>query len=491
MKSKKESIMFILIAALVFVATLIGSSYAYFVLIQGSDSQLADINASSGTTDSLRFIVEKSLYIEVTDDNFLPGKESLKDSTIASATLMANNVTNQAKYNYNVYLNISNNELIYSTEYKWPELLLQVKDPDGNEITEIEGLEYVTHNGLSGFDITIRDGLITIASDYLIETFETTIHKWNISIVLVNLEASQEDNLLKKFEANVIIQREEFNYKSFPDYIKSLYTAQGTGGLYYHDSTLENGAEDNSYRYSGATPNNYVCFETSNKEECLNNPKKYLYRIIGAFNVAEENQEPEYQVKLIRNSALSIDYWSGSAEKQTNNWADSTINTRTLNGKLPGNYFNDLDVVWSSKIVTHKWQVGGGPSTNLMYSQVKNVYNYEIKTNKDTTYRARIGLMYVSDYGYAASPENWTTLLSSYNNETNTNNNWLLYKSWEWTISHNSSSSSSVYSIGGIGHIYNNNVYDREYAIRPTFYLDSKVLLKSGTGTATNPYRIM
>lgn len=36
------------------------------------------------------------------------------------------------------------------------------------------------------------------------------------------------------------------------NYVKSLYTGtQGENGLYYHDSNLENGAEDNSYRYAG------------------------------------------------------------------------------------------------------------------------------------------------------------------------------------------------------------------------------------------------
>ena len=45
------------------------------------------------------------------------------------------------------------------------------------------------------------------------------------------------------------------------DYVKSLYTGtQGANNMYYHDAILTNGAEDNSYRYAGANPNNYVCF---------------------------------------------------------------------------------------------------------------------------------------------------------------------------------------------------------------------------------------
>ena len=40
----------------------------------------------------------------------------------------------------------------------------------------------------------------------------------------------------------------------------NLIQQDGENGLYYHDADLANGAEDNSYRYAGANPNNYVCF---------------------------------------------------------------------------------------------------------------------------------------------------------------------------------------------------------------------------------------
>ena len=64
------------------------------------------------------------------------------------------------------------------------------------------------------------------------------------------------------------------------EYVKSQYTGtQGENGLYYHDSTLTNGTGDNSYRYAGANPNNFVCFG-SDADTC---PIDNLYRIIGVF----------------------------------------------------------------------------------------------------------------------------------------------------------------------------------------------------------------
>ena len=48
---------------------------------------------------------------------------------------------------------------------------------------------------------------------------------------------------------------------SLAEYVVSQYTGtQGVNGIYYHDANLTNGAGDNSYRYAGANPNNYVCF---------------------------------------------------------------------------------------------------------------------------------------------------------------------------------------------------------------------------------------
>lgn len=74
------------------------------------------------------------------------------------------------------------------------------------------------------------------------------------------------------------------------DFVISQYNGiQGNNNIYYHDSSLTNGAKDNSYRYAGASKsvNNYVCFG-STESPC---PADNLYRIIGVF---------DGQVKLIK-----------------------------------------------------------------------------------------------------------------------------------------------------------------------------------------------
>lgn len=96
----------------------------------------------------------------------------------------------------------------------------------------------------------------------------------------------------------------------------------------------------------------------------------------------------------------------------------------------------------------------------------------------------------MSDYGYAASPENWLTALGKYNNSTNMNNNWMFMGLVEWTITRDSSLYNSIFLADFAAYIsYGNTTY--AYAVRPTFYLKSTTKYISGTGTQDNPYRIV
>lgn len=71
------------------------------------------------------------------------------------------------------------------------------------------------------------------------------------------------------------------------DCITLYYNTYGEsyGGLYYHDGlgtyiNANQEAGDNSYRYSGANPDNFICFG-SDEATC---PTDNLYRIIGVFD---------------------------------------------------------------------------------------------------------------------------------------------------------------------------------------------------------------
>ena len=239
--------------------------------------------------------------------------------------------------------------------------------------------------------------------------------------------------------------------------------------MYYHTSSLANSAADNSYRYAGANPNNYVCFG-SNANTC---PSDNLYRIIGVFG---------NQVKLTKNTSIGNYYWSGSSTNRGNTWSSSTLNTSTLNGT----YLNNLGSAWSNLIANHSWKVGG-MSQNTS-ATAKQYYDKEIgSSSSSTTYSAKIGLMYVSDYGFAASPDYWTTEL--YNYEPSKSSNWMNISINEWTISRTSNTSFGAFRVLSTGDVDSYTVFS-SFGVRPVFYLTSTTQYVSGSGTESDPIRL-
>ena len=270
------------------------------------------------------------------------------------------------------------------------------------------------------------------------------------------------------------------NGNNLANCIKSFYNASDSNvsNIYNHTSSLANSAGDNSYRYAGANPNNYVCFG-SNASTC---PSDNLYRIIGVFG---------NQVKLIKadyansnllgtDGAYSSSYWYhwNYDDARTNIWSEGSLNTVNLNT----NFLNNIGSTWSNKIATYTWYVEGYSTDEATPA------TFQDAESTGTTYSAKIGLMYVSDYGFAASPSYWTTNMNSYSSAAS--NNWMNISIASWTILRDSNYSRNAFSIYGTGDIDSSNINERIGAIRPCFYLNSNVTYVSGTGTQSDPFRI-
>ncbi len=262
------------------------------------------------------------------------------------------------------------------------------------------------------------------------------------------------------------INAETENSVLLADYIKGLYTSQGANGLYYHTSSLANSAADNSYRYAGANPNNYVCFG-SDAASC---PSANLYRIIGVFGS---------EVKLIKSTSYGRYKWDSG---NSNTWSTSDIKT-TLNTS----YYNTLSSTWQNKIATHTWKVGGMAFSRT--NTAKQYYNVEVGSSSSSTPDSmKIGLMYVSDYGFAASNSYWTTALYSYNSATSSN--WLYLGSTEWTISRRSDDTLGAFRVISAGYASGSDRVNYLSAVRPVFYLNSSISYVSGSGSSADPIRI-
>ena len=369
------------------------------------------------------------------------------------------------------------------------------------------------------------------------------------------------------------------------EYIKSQYTGtQGDNALYYHNSTLTNGAGDNSYRYAGGdyvlteagkatgatmmigynnsvttalidfycngtkqyvgyasscstshyylikgdttqyqtynealnasvekgyltkdNVKNFVCFG-SDATTC---PTENLYRIIGVFNNhvklikydyakssllgTDGDFSQEYTSNYFSGeqgespSSNSLYYWNNAVP---NTWSASKLNTVNLNT----NFTTNIGTAWANKIATTTWKVGGGSVSYILASVPKTAYQYEVGSSASTTtYDAKIGLMYVSDYYYSASPSAWT--LVGYNSDytksyaSANGENWLYGGGWDWTISRSSDGSGDAFRVFGNG-VVSSDLVIYFSGVRPSFSLLSSTTYVSGSGSMSDPVRI-
>ena len=526
MKQSNEKKVLVLsaIAVITLIAVVIGATYAYFQA-QGGGSSDIDASVITSTTDKLSFQVGNGINITANQEDFGSGAGNKSGSTTASAMLTANNATNTATRNYNLYLDIKNNGFTYTVDENTPELILTITDPDGTELESLTGYEYVTVGEVSGFDITEASNAILIADDYEITASPEITQTWNITVTFINLDSDQNKNTGKTFVADVIIGEEKLattladvctGGETLASCITSLYNErgeEGANGLYLHDGvgTYTNAAEeagDNSYRYSGSNPNNFVCFG-SDSETCENDN---LYRIIGVFNnevklikydYANSNMlgtDGDYNTNTFtassnptyRGNLTTINRYTWN-KNNTNTWSESGLNTVNLNTNYI-NYLNEIDTKWVNMIAEHDYQVGGNTWENIITTVGKQKYENEL-VNPATAdvEHAKIGLMYVSDYGYAADPSCWTTVMYRRDGQDYrlaATSNWMYMGLYEWTISRNSGITVLSFYVGTMGFVTSTYVSTNFIAARPVFYLESTVAYAGGNGTITNPIRI-
>ena len=532
----------LVITVIFFVVLVIGATYAYFQS-DTNDSKSTDVKITTNTSDTLSFSVGSSLQFSADQFTFTESGKNASDTTTATALLTANNKTNSATEHYYIYLNIEFNNFEYCKDDTKPELLLTITSPDGESVTNVDGLEYKTvSNGagdsISGFDVTTKNGLVTLINNKEISTTSRKSEEWKFEITFVNYDFNQVNNEGKSFVGKIIIQKKELVHLasqvcSDGDLLSSCIIAlgnqvdSGITRLYHHDANLENGANDNSYRYSGATEvvDNYVCFG-SNESPC---PDDNLYRIIGVIDGKVKLIKADYansnllgtngdyhdsvapNTSFYKGKLTSINtyYWNYKNDTtlghSSNDWSTSLLNKTNLNT----NYISSIGSSWASKIDVTTWKIGGN-SWNGWIDTFPNVtYQKEISAPaNDTTYDAKIGLMYVSDYLFGDNTNTW--MLKDYYGDGSeyhdykhhNTTNWMFLGGYEWTITHDTKDDTQAFFVSGgvvlegtfrglslkIPGIIENDL--GTMYIRPVFNLTSSVTYVSGSGQLNNPIRI-
>ncbi len=154
------------------------------------------------------------------------------------------------------------------------------------------------------------------------------------------------------------------------DYVISQYNGvQGNNHIYYHDANLTNGAGDNSYRYAGANPNNFVCFG-NDKTQC---PENNLYRMIGVIDNKVKLVKSIFATKeefgtdgAYNKTVDGIDYYSFYYLNGNMELIDTNLN---VNFK---NYIENINSKWIDYINSEKFKyINDG--MEYWYSYNKNV----------------------------------------------------------------------------------------------------------------------
>ena len=252
--------------------------------------------------------------------------------------------------------------------------------------------------------------------------------------------------------------KDEIAISSFASYIiNEIYTTDGENGLYYHDADLTNGANDNNYRYSGSNPNNYVKFNNE------------LWRIIGVING---------KVKIIRNEAITT-------RTYTDNNKNDYVTSNLYTDYLIDEYLNTLVDV-ADAIDNNYWYVPSDEDIKLDLT-ANGVYSLELGENSNAygAIYSKVGLLYISDYAYAAAPGDWVKKV----NEYNTANNWLKNGTNMWTMVRDFNNIKNFFYIDTSGNVASGEITNT-YSVRPVVVLSNSNRYISGSGSETDPFII-
>jgi len=537
---KKNKLVLMIITILVFVVLLVGATYAYFA----SDANVGDGLDFTVITDenNIAFAATSGvLSMYVAAENMLPSQIGNGDTLAAEVTgennmivTLAANTQTPIACSYNMYFQWNEGEAYLTptnankNEFTL-ELELQDRDGTGGEGTN----KFANETQLTKV-VTTKNKTLIVEGAYIVgsqtrsglQTWVPTTRFYNLTDNQVALSGANfggkftiedvECNKLSLLSDSVLALVSNNNYVSSQD--QSIYKVVREE-VAYNNQTLDAGV-----RYEGNDPDNYVSF--NGDEE---------WRIIGVFEGSTIGLEPGKQyTKIIRNTSMHKgwdDYYyydseTGEEIYGENDWVNSSLNI-FLNGEYLngnglitkddwGNNVKSLLTSSKNKIAMYNgnystWYLRGLSSSDVytpdMYiaERITGTPGYKdgVKGAADATTTGAIGIMYPSDFGYAAYGENcdnktsmtlsnygtldWETMETSGCMEVD----WLFSENQtEWLIFPRASTSTQALQVsfeGGL--VFAGPLFEAE--VRPVIYLEASVAVFDGTGTKADPYIII
>ena len=414
------------------------------------------------------------------------------------------------------------------------EITLQVSNVNGtNDFATEKNFDYVSN--WSGLKRTLVSGA-TIESDGTITT-----QNINITAKYYNLTISQSSLEGKAFTGKIYVTNNSCKVEKSSSMSITTLMSTSTADVY----------EENGFRFEGANPNNYICLDNKKSGSCSDS--SLLFRIIGLFeeeyssdgtnssgtkkllklidtnnyggstgiawndgtvtSVNDQNTIQSNPTFLNTKTKYRVELTIPAKGGTSNNWQNSSLKSLLNEGYISNLTSKEsINQKFQNAIVNANWYLGGPSYSSYSSLTTSEIYIVEkdassIYSGNPSSIFAKVGLMYLSDYGYATvggSTTNKSTCRSTpivnFNGPSVSdckNNSWLFNSAVfvnyrEWLLSPGTINETTVANINYDGSI---SVYDSTAdflsSARPTFYLDAVAIkIVGGTGTSTDPYHI-
>ena len=502
-KTRKKYIVLVIVTVVISIVALLGASYALLTMTIEGDKKI------TLTAGILKVDFEDGNYINL--ENAAP----MTDAQGQKLTPYTFTITNTG--NINAYYHVSLEEDVNNTLSN-SYLKMRLTSDNGYD----SGVVKVSSYGTGSFDITSEATLepsdkvtyqLWMWLDYNADN-SAQGKEYKSKIVVTSYDREQKtavDTLIAK------VNPEDLDYNSATDtQKKEMWT-------FSHPETEQTEALTD-YRYIGSNPNNYVTFNDE------------TWRIIGVFTVDDGTGNVEERLKLIRNESIGNYSWdnkdtSTGAERAygKNNWTDARLNyllnpgheSESAGGSLywnsgsgtcysgSGNATTNCDFTTTGlkeeareMIGDTLWYLGGTSNyTSSTNGLTSHFYSYErgttVYSGRDTSWVGKVGLMYLSDYGYATSGGSTTDRNACLNKELYNwdssdfsdckNNDWIFNSSYQWTITPRASASDGVFGLYHTGYV-NSLITNNPRGVRPVVFLKSNIKIIDGDGSSSNPY---
>ncbi len=503
-KTRKKYIILVVVTIIISVIALIGASYALLTMTLEGDKK---ITLTAGI-----------LKVDFTEGNRinLENEAPISDSKGLKRTPYTFTITNTGNINayYHVSLEEDSNNTLDNSYLKmkltndkgYDSGIVKVSDY-GNGTFEIKGEETLEPSDTVTYQLWIW---LDINAD---NNAQGKIHQSKIVVTSYDRKSPVNAVQLVKSKAN----EESLDFNSATE------KQQKEVWIHSHPAT-EQTETLTDYRYIGSDPNNYVTFNDE------------TWRIIGVFTVDDGTGNVEERLKLIRNESIGDYSWdnkdtSTGAENDQgkNNWTDARLNyllnegheSESIGGSLYwnsgsgtcylgyGNATTNCDFTTTGlkeeareMIGDTLWYLGGASSYTISTNGLtSHFYSYErgttVYSGRDTSWVGKVGLMYLSDYGYATSGGSTTDRNACLNKELYNwdssdfsdckNNDWIFNSSHQWTITPRASRSNDVFILDTAGDVGGNSA-NLTNGVRPVVFLKSNIKIIDGDGSSSNPY---